>query len=117
MADYISKKRLYLDADGKVTDDDSKGVSLLVGENGTLDEADAIKYGLEGGTAAGEGTKTDDKEDDQTGEIVTDDEIENENQSGLTIETSEKVVEDIAIPSPCTKKRRGIPKKTQKDLS
>ena len=25
MADYISKKRLYLDAEGKVTDDDNKG--------------------------------------------------------------------------------------------
>jgi len=46
MPEYISKKRLYLDADGKVTDDDSKGVSLLVGENGTLVEVDAVKHGL-----------------------------------------------------------------------
>ena len=93
MADYISKKRLYLDSEGKVTDDDSKGVSLLVGANGTLDEADATKYGLSSSGDSENVTKTDDK-------------------SGLTI-TKEKVVEDKAIPQPNQQKRRGRPSKKE----
>ena len=48
MSDYISDKRIYIDKDGKATDDDSKGVSLLVGEGGSIDEDTAKKYGLTG---------------------------------------------------------------------
>lgn len=46
MSDYISDKRIYLDKEGKATDDDSKGVSLLVGEGGSIDSDTAKKYGL-----------------------------------------------------------------------
>jgi len=106
MADYISKKRLYLDSEGKVTDDDSKGVSLLVGANGTLDEADATKYGLSSSGDSENVTKTDDKEKTQSVETKTDD------KSGLTI-TKEKVVEDKAIPQPNQQKRRGRPSKKE----
>ena len=46
MSYYISDKRIYLDKEGKATDDDSKGVSLLVGEGGSIDSDTAKKYGL-----------------------------------------------------------------------
>ncbi len=46
MSDYISDKRIYLDKEGKATDDDTKGVSLLVAEGGSLDLDTATKYGL-----------------------------------------------------------------------
>lgn len=104
MADYISKKRLYLDAEGKVTDDDNKGVSLLVGENGTLDEAEAKKYGLSSSGDSENVTKTDDKEKSQSEEVESDD------KSGLVIDIP-PVVEDKAIPQPNQPKKRGRPSK------
>ena len=107
--EYISKKRLYLDAEGKVTEDELKGVSLLVGEGGTLDEPEAKKYGLDSSgdssSASRDDTINDDEKESQSKEKESDD------QSGLTI-TEEKIVEDKAIPSPGSKKKRGRPPKS-----
>lgn len=48
---YTSDKRLYLDADGNVVEDEATAVSLLVGEGGTMSDEDAVKYGLTGKAA------------------------------------------------------------------
>lgn len=47
MAAYVADRRLYLDKDGKVVeDDDPAKVSLLVGAGGTLPEEQARALGL-----------------------------------------------------------------------
>lgn len=46
---YLSDKRLYLTADGQVTDDPEQAHELLVGEGGELRDEDAARYGLTGG--------------------------------------------------------------------
>lgn len=47
MAAYVADRRLYLDKDGKVVeDDDPNKVSLLVGMGGTLPEEQARALGL-----------------------------------------------------------------------
>ena len=45
---YLSDRRLYLNADGTkvVEHDDPEAATLLVGEGGELDDAEAAKYGL-----------------------------------------------------------------------
>lgn len=44
---YLSKKRLYLTADGTVVEgDDPAAATLLVGEGCELDDATAEQYGL-----------------------------------------------------------------------
>lgn len=44
---FISKERLYLDADGNVVDEnDPNRATLLVGKGGTLSAEQAEKYGL-----------------------------------------------------------------------
>lgn len=45
--DFVSDKRLYLDADGNVVNErDSRRVRLLVGAGGSMPRADAERYGL-----------------------------------------------------------------------
>lgn len=45
--DYVSDKRLFLDAAGNVVDETSDArVSLLVGEGNSIPMEDAIRYGL-----------------------------------------------------------------------
>lgn len=51
---YTSDKRLYLDADGNVVEDEATAATLLVGEGGELDDATAEKYGLTGKAAKAE---------------------------------------------------------------
>ncbi len=47
---YVSKERLYLDADGKVVKDgDPSASTLLVGAGGELDDPTAKRYKLKGG--------------------------------------------------------------------
>lgn len=47
MADFVSDKRYFLTADGRVVEDgDPEAHSLLVGEGGLLPEAEAERYGL-----------------------------------------------------------------------
>ncbi len=50
---YVSDKRLYLTADGKVTEDpnEASGGKLLVGVGGELPNDEAERYGLIGGKA------------------------------------------------------------------
>lgn len=43
---YKSDKRIYLDKDGKVTADEAKAYSLLVGEGVEIDDETAERYGL-----------------------------------------------------------------------
>jgi len=50
---YVSKERLYLDADGKVVKEgDEKAATLLVAEGGELDDVTAKRYKLSGGEKA-----------------------------------------------------------------
>ncbi len=50
---YVSKERLYLDADGKVVKDGDEGArTLLVGEGGELDDVTAKRHKLSGGDKA-----------------------------------------------------------------
>lgn len=47
MARWTAKQRVYVDANGKVVPEDSpKAARLLVGEGGTLPEAEAKRLGL-----------------------------------------------------------------------
>jgi|GEM_PF-6818517 len=51
--DYVSKERLYLDADGKVVKEGDEGAAtLLVAEGGKLDDVTAKRYKLSGGEKA-----------------------------------------------------------------
>ena len=93
MSDYISKKRLYLDAEGKPTEDDTKAVTLLVGEGGSLPQEEAEKLGL---------TKSDASTD--TSE-TTEEPIVNE-CSGLTINKATPETEDKAVSTPIDRKHK-----------
>lgn len=46
MVEWFSDKRLYLDAEGKATEDDSVAVSLLVGKGGSINKELANSLGL-----------------------------------------------------------------------
>jgi hypothetical protein len=93
MSDYISKKRLYLDADGKPTEDDTKAVTLLVGENGSLPLAEAERLGLTSSDASTDTSET------------TEEPIVNEG-SGLTINKATPETEDKAVSPPKARKQR-----------
>lgn len=52
---YIADRNIYLDADGKIVEEDNPAqVRQLVGKGGTLSTADAEKYGLLTKAAAAE---------------------------------------------------------------
>lgn len=44
----VSSKRLYLTADGEVTEDEEVAATLLVGAGGTLSDELAERYGVKG---------------------------------------------------------------------